>query len=597
LEAVRALSCFLDSLVHQTVGADPVAFARHRLFITNALLAGMVGVLAVPVFLAIGGRPDGLALLVFAWLAAQAPIGLFLSRSGNLNAAHLLNAFALTIMVVIVSLRSGGANSPALVALMLIPAEAALHGSRRIIASAFAISFAGLGLILVLPQIGLPLVASSSIFAGVFAAAMIYGTILAIRAQSLSRISQQIAKSSDGKYRLVAENMSDIVLLVDRHGSVLETTPSTEKILGLVSGSLTGGGLFRRVHVGDRPTFLKALCDAHSAQELAKTDFRLRVGGKEAAAVDHAWMEMRCMPVADDDGVPGEKLVVVLRNISDRKRQEEQLLDAREDAEKANHAKTRFLANISHELRTPLNAIIGFSELLRCPELGDLGEERRDEYIGLIHESGEHLLLLVNDILDMSKIESGKFDIVADAFDLPALLRACGQMMMTQAQDAQVKLLCRPDPRIDELVADSRACRQIMINLLSNAIKFSKAGDQVEFGSRLTDLDHVFYVKDTGIGIDRADIPLLGTPFFQADSGYDKHRDGTGLGLSMVKGLTELHGGKLHVDSDLGNGTTVEVRLPIKGDLVALREAKSKPALNDHGSEEMGNQKRAGVGS
>jgi cell cycle sensor histidine kinase DivJ len=183
----------------------------------------------------------------------------------------------------------------------------------------------------------------------------------------------------------------------------------------------------------------------------------------------------------------------------------------------------------------------------------------------LIKESGEHLLQVVNDILDLSKIESGAFDVAAEAFELAPLIERCVQIMRAQADKTGVTLATDVDAGLPELVADQRACRQILLNLLSNAVKFTDRGGRVVCSAHRDGRRVSIQVRDNGIGIAAEDLPRLGQPFVQADSGYDRRHEGTGLGLSVVKGLVALHGGQMLIDSAPGKGTTVTIHLPLAG--------------------------------
>jgi cell cycle sensor histidine kinase DivJ len=218
---------------------------------------------------------------------------------------------------------------------------------------------------------------------------------------------------------------------------------------------------------------------------------------------------------------------------------------------------------MSHELRTPLNAVIGFSEILSRELFGSLGEPRYREYARLIHESGEHLLNVVNDILDMSKIEAGKFTIVKEPFDVAALIKSCCDIMRHTAEQRGLSLKVHVAPDIPELAADKRACKQMLLNVISNAIKFTESGGWVEVSARVEDGNVVFEVSDNGIGIADQDLSRLGSPFVQANSSYNRSHEGAGLGLSVVKGLARLHGGTLELTSTLGEGTTARIGLPL----------------------------------
>jgi len=217
---------------------------------------------------------------------------------------------------------------------------------------------------------------------------------------------------------------------------------------------------------------------------------------------------------------------------------------------------------MSHELRTPLNAIIGFSEMLANEEMMQLDKARRHEYATLIGDSGHHLLSVVNGILDMSKIESGNFEITPEPFAPALVIGTCCDLMALRARESGIDIVCSAHD-LPDIVADKRAVKQILINLLSNAIKFTQPGGRITVMGE-HDAAHVtFTVKDTGVGIAEDDLRHVGDPFFQVRTAYDRTHDGTGLGLSIVKGLVELHGGEVSIRSRLGAGTSVAVRLPL----------------------------------
>jgi cell cycle sensor histidine kinase DivJ len=290
---------------------------------------------------------------------------------------------------------------------------------------------------------------------------------------------------------------------------------------------------------------------------------------------------MRCRPIAlSEEGIDHPGIVAVTRDISDRKAQEDALTRTRDEAETASRAKTQFLANMSHELRTPLNAVIGFSEILNQELFGKLGEARYRDYARLIHESGEHLLNVVNDILDMSKIEAGKFKIVKEPFDVATLVASCCDIMRHTADQRSLSLIVDVAPGITELPADKRACKQILLNVISNAIKFTDPGGWVRVSAREADGTIVFSVADNGIGIAESDLPKLGNPFVQANNSYDRSYDGAGLGLSVVKGLARLHGGSLELKSVLGQGTTAIITLPLEGAGESLEAPMQRPVVS-----------------
>ena len=232
-------------------------------------------------------------------------------------------------------------------------------------------------------------------------------------------------------------------------------------------------------------------------------------------------------------------------------------------AEEANQAKSKFLANMSHELRTPLNAIIGFSEIMESGMFGPLGADKYHEYCSDIRGSGTYLLDVINDILDMSKIEAGRIRLDFEDVALDSLLNESMRVVSARAREKQLDLSARISPNL-ELRADRRALKQIALNLLSNAVKFTPAGGRVTVRGRATKECIVLGIADTGIGIAKDALTKLGRPFEQVESQLTKSYQGSGLGLAIAKSLVELHGGRMSIRSTLGKGTMVVVRLPLE---------------------------------
>jgi two-component system, cell cycle sensor histidine kinase PleC len=241
-------------------------------------------------------------------------------------------------------------------------------------------------------------------------------------------------------------------------------------------------------------------------------------------------------------------------------------------AEEANAAKSKFLANMSHELRTPLNAIIGFSEIMEAAMFGPLGADKYTEYSRDIRESGEYLLDVINDILDMSKIEAGGIRLTPEAVALEPILADCMRVVSTRAGEKNLDLSAEIEPDI-LLNADRRALKQIALNLLSNAVKFTPEGGAVTVHGRIRGGAVTLAIADNGIGIPKEALRKLGRPFEQVESQLTKKHQGSGLGLAIAKSLTEMHGGSMHIRSKLGRGTLVVVRLPLQAKQPERRES------------------------
>jgi signal transduction histidine kinase len=229
----------------------------------------------------------------------------------------------------------------------------------------------------------------------------------------------------------------------------------------------------------------------------------------------------------------------------------------------ANQHKSEFLANMSHELRTPLNAIIGFSEVLLERLFGELND-KQDDYLKDIHSSGKHLLSLINDILDLSKIEAGRMDLEASTFNVALALSNALTLIRERAQRHGIALRQEVDPELGDIVADERKFKQILLNLLSNAVKFTPDGGCIDVSAWLDDGQAVIAVRDTGVGIAAADQAGVFEAFRQVGSDYTKKHEGTGLGLALTRKFVELHGGKIRVDSEPGKGSTFTFTIPLQ---------------------------------
>lgn len=332
------------------------------------------------------------------------------------------------------------------------------------------------------------------------------------------------------------------------------------RIFGVKSGAFTPNldTLTSLVHKRDISRVMQAFQRAIIEQKNYDMEFRV-------VHPDGQTRYIRCEGKCeqDEDG-DVTALFGIMQDITERTLYERELHEAKDAAERAYAAKSQFLANMSHELRTPLNAIIGFSEMMQRQLLGPIGTPKYLDYITGIRESGEHLLDLISDILDMSKIEAGKYELDLEEININKIIPLAVHMMEGRAQEGRIRITHETSKDNMQIVADRRALMQILLNLLSNAVKFTEAGGTVKVECLPREEYVCIRVIDTGIGIPANKIDIVTRPFEQAASSYTRDHEGTGLGLSITKDLIELHDGNLHIESTVGVGTTVTIRLPYK---------------------------------
>ena len=250
-------------------------------------------------------------------------------------------------------------------------------------------------------------------------------------------------------------------------------------------------------------------------------------------------------------------------DVTDIVRREQFMQEATQHAELANRAKSEFLANMSHELRTPLNAILGFSEILQTEPFGNLGDQRYKEYISDIHDSGSHLLEIINDILDLSRIEAGQISLREEPVDVHEIAERVLTMLRGRADEGGVEIIDDISNDLPNLYADARIMRQILVNLISNAVKFTNADKEVVVSAEINSAgEFIVCVSDEGIGISEEDQIHVLEPFGQVDGSLTRSFEGVGLGLPLTKSFVELHGGDLHLESEVGVGTTVSLAFP-----------------------------------
>jgi len=381
---------------------------------------------------------------------------------------------------------------------------------------------------------------------------------LAAGAVRRARLDDELALS-EARKRAIVETALDCVLTIDASGVLVEFNPAAERVLGWSREEALG----RRM---DEMIIPPEFRDAHrrgierSLDNLTDTPLGRRI---ELTAKRRDGSTFPCELALTASQVGTERFFTAyLRDITARRDAERVSREARERAEEAARMKSDFLNNMSHELRTPLNSVIGFSELLREEVLGALGQPKYKEFAAAIHLSGTHLLKIINDVLDMTRIESGNASPVREPLDLPEIVGRAVEEFAEEAESKGISIVIDLDPAV-EPVADRRAMTRVLRNLLSNAVKFTPVGGSVRVWSRSgADGWSELGVTDTGVGMDPTTAVRVFEPFRQGQSGLNREHEGVGLGLAMVRALAEQHGGRVELDSEPGKGTTVIVALP-----------------------------------
>lgn len=373
---------------------------------------------------------------------------------------------------------------------------------------------------------------------------------------------------------------------LDAKGNLLACNQAGQTLIGARSFELESDGLKNRIHVQDRPEFLTRLSQAAHGKYATRTTVRLLIGEQ-----DNQNRHLYTLVSFDFSPHAGNRVVASLAALTATEAGSghpgdllADLQNAHASMDAAKRAKTNFLNSISHELRTPLNAIIGFSDLLNANINGELNQAHR-EYVGHIHQSGTHLLGIVNTLLEMSRIDAGHVQLDLSTIAPDGVIERVVSMLAPIADKRGIELVQDLPPALPHLVADERACTQIMTNLVSNAIKFSAKGAQVTVRVRRERDTLKIDVLDTGIGIDKDALAKLGTPFYQVEEGANRHYEGAGLGLSIVKGLIDLHHGKINFASVPGQGTQVSVSLPLDGPQNETGDQRAAPATTESSQE------------
>jgi len=542
---------------------------RRKTLANNSRLLILLSALAVPgaVYALVTGTSFPLVVAMLGLAGGMATLSLHQRRMFEGAAAgQVYLLLALGCMLTLADDRLGDAG---LAVAAMGPILASLVGRKPLRNRAWAllggvVAAAGLSAVFSLPAIP---VASTPLIVTALAVFVAGIGVVAHTAHRISSAYEVYDKAQVTAYRHLIEHVQDAVIRFSSDGEILLASHSSERLFGCRRYELSSGGLGERLHVLDRPAYLTAFADANQGGRSRTIEVRMRRDDPRSASnVPHyIWVEISLSPVRDPDNAElRHEVVALFRDVTSRKDNEIAMAEARQQAEEASAAKSRFLATIGHELRTPLNAVVGFSEMMTSGIGGDLSSTHR-EYAGLIHQSGKHLLEVVRMLLDMSRIEAGKFELQTEPFAVESLVEPCFSMLEAMAQKQGITLVADIGRNLPQLVADERACRQILLNLLSNAVKFSYPGGRVTVSLKRQGQSLNISIADEGVGMAPESLSRLGEPFFQVQDGLTRRYEGTGLGLSIVMGLVELHQGTLRAMSEIGAGTTMTVLLPING--------------------------------
>jgi cell cycle sensor histidine kinase DivJ len=555
-----------DRLVHPSTDGSERSRQRRLvgLLLAAPFLVAGAGVTLVSATL--GAAPTFAVIFAafsLSWLAA-----LLIAATGKAKQIGAVSLVVATAAIAAIVAAAGGLTSPATLLVAALPLEAMWVWRTR-----KATMFGAIAAVVALLSQGfldaMPFAEGATVSAWHWLLPVAWLATFAARAGAfLDRRVEQNEAPADTLEKV----LKAVVLRVAHNGDVTDVSDQARTMLRLQPELLLGTALFDRIHVADRVGYLCALADMRDGAQLREVELRLRLPRQNEGDAGDNFRPFALELMKAE----GQAIVAIIRDNDTVADLRVQLAKAADAVNGAELAKSNFLAAVSHELRTPLNAIIGFSDMLLHEMFGGFQEPRQKEYVGIVRDSGQHLLDVVNSILDVTKIESGCYAINPEPFKFREAVDMCASMLALQAQAKALDLAVEVAAGTGEVKADRRAVQQMLINLVSNAVKFTPDGGRVEIGAKRLGSRLHFWVSDTGIGIARDDLSRLGTPFTQIENDYTRRFEGTGLGLSLVKGLVALHDGTMSIESALGEGTTVTISLPIEGPAFRPETAKGE---------------------
>ncbi len=560
--------------VHRDV-CDVSERQRQARLLATLLLAGMflASVLPLTLFVHAGLHPITVLLLTLS--AGTLALAGVLMQSGRRAVVEMFACVLAATGLTVTCLFTGGITSPFLALALLLPFEAFRIGRNRrsLVAGSSLMAIIVLGVFAVgtIQPANMSLTSQGVTIAtmSVLALLGLYGFITGATAIASSPDEKTAPKLDLGQYEHLFDCLPGLVSVHNERGHCLAAHGAGARQLIGAIGSVKERGLIENMHISDRLIFLQAIDRMRTGVD--SQDLKVRMRRKAPMHMDDQLLHLTMHLTAQRVDGEFSGFVAQSRDISSEVALQQAYALKVDEAESANETKTRFLAAVSHELRTPLNAILGFSDLLSGEYLGKPLDDKQREYVGLIHQSGRHLLDVINSMLDLSKIEAGRYELNPETFDVRDAVDGCEAMLAPQAKDKNLTLTARVAKGDTQMVACRRAVHQILINLLANAIKFTEDEGVVTVDTIRSGDMMCISVSDTGIGIEADDIDRIGAPFVQVENRLARQFEGSGLGLSLVKGLVALHSGVFSIESKPGSGTTVTVKLPIDGPEPAVK--------------------------
>lgn len=551
------LSQACEGLVHPGV-AEPAERARQRRLLAASLTgpflaaAAFAQVLTIPL-----GVSAALAAICLVFVAGWSA-AVIVAQTGSRRLAEPLALGAAVLSCAVILFFAGGFASPLFLAWLPLVVETENVGRDR---RSLLIGAGAAGAAVLLASLGgllapdLPAIGAS---AGHWLLPVIYAGVWFARRSGEREAARN--ETDVPQEETLGGLLDAVTLRFAGNGELSDASAQARMLLRLEPEFLLGTGLFDRIHVSDRVHYLNALADMREGADRRSLEVRVRLPRRDKGEVGAVYGPFR-LELAGGGAVGGGFFGFLRAN--------DDVVRLREDLEtavaRAEADRSRFLSTVSHELRTPLNAIIGFSDMLLQDLAGPLANERQRDYVGLVQESGQHLLSVVNSILDIAKIQAGTYTPSKEHFVVDEIVATARAIVSCQARAKQVRVDIAGDQPLGEVFADKRALQQILINLLANAVKFTPEGGMVTVGGSRDDGRLELWVSDTGIGMAENDLHQIGKPFFQVVNDYTRQYEGTGLGLALVKGLIERNGGTMAIESAPGEGTTVTIAVPENG--------------------------------